>query len=109
MKDLEQLIRGKGSACLYLTKELRNRLFSRAYTASGCSLRKIADSLGFVGEGRNGPIRDMWLGRRSISRKHIETLANLAKIDLTEIIANTVAKQDNEEQEDWHQPHGTRL
>ena len=46
---------------IYLEKGLRNKLFSRAYNASGGSLRKIADTLGYTGKGRNGPIRDMWL------------------------------------------------
>jgi len=92
---------------VYLAKDVRNRLFSRAYIASGRSLRKIGEMLGYVGKGRHGHIRDMWLGRQPIARKHLEKLASLARTDMTEILASVVDKQSNEKQEDWRQPHGT--
>jgi hypothetical protein len=68
-------------------------------------LRKVADRLGYSGKGRHGHIRDMWLGREPIPRKHLSPLASLAEIDTAEILANIVDEHDNEKQEDWRQPH----
>lgn len=85
---------------IFLRLEIRNKLFTRAYVASG-SLRGIAHTLGHRGKGRNGMIRDMWLGRRPIPEKHLQTLASLAGIDLEVIRASIVNKQENQEQRDW--------
>lgn len=92
---------------MYLTKDIRNRLFSAAYIASGRSLGKVGEMLGYIGKGRHGHIRDMWLGRQPIARKRLEMLASLAKIDMAMILASVVDKRSNEEQEDWRQPQGT--
>jgi len=88
---------------VYLKKDLRNVLFARAYTHAGGSLRRIADNLGHIGKGRNGGVRDMWLGRRPIPEAHLEKLARLAGIDMQTVRSGIVNKQANQEQKDWWQ------
>jgi len=86
---------------IYLGKKFRNRLFSLAYLNSGKSLGAMALALGYSGKGRNGYVRNMWLGTVAISSPKIAKIAELAGISLSEVLSHRIDKQHNVEIEDW--------
>ena len=86
---------------VYLEKEFRVKLFSKAYEKSG-SLRRIAINMGYPSRpGLNGTARDMWLGKRGIGRHKIEYLLKLTGIPIDELINNIVPKDKSVEIDDW--------
>lgn len=86
---------------IYLEKEFRNRLFSQAYRNTGESLGGLASALGYHGKGRNGYVRNMWLGKQPVSSHKINKIAELADIPLSQVFRHRVDRQDNETIEDW--------
>jgi len=86
---------------MYLKKDFRNVLFSKAYENSGQSLCSIALELGYSGSGRNGIVRKMWLGTAGIPPNKIEKIAKIAGLSITEVSKNTVSKEENIEIGDW--------
>ncbi len=90
---------------IYLNKEFRTKLFSKAYDKSG-SLRGIAIDMGYPGRpGLNGVARDMWLGKRSIGKHKVEYLLKLTGISLEEFTANIITKDKSVETENWTQAY----
>lgn len=86
---------------IYLERDYRNLLFSKAYENAGESLCEIAWQVGYQGRGRNGTIRDMWLGKMGVSPQKLERIAELAKIPIEEVLNHKVSKEQNLEIEDW--------
>jgi hypothetical protein len=96
---------GKLPVAIYLEKEFRVKLFSKAYDKSG-SLGGIAKDMGYHGRpGINGVARDMWLGKRGIGRNKIETLLKLTGIQLSELMKNVTVKEKSVEVESWMQSY----
>lgn len=87
---------------IYLDKEFRNKLFSKAYKNCGESLSSLAVEMGYArARGRNGYVRDMWMGKVPVSRPKLQRLAELAGMTLEEVLKHRVTKQENEEISDW--------
>lgn len=86
---------------IYLEKDFRNILFSKAYENAGGSLGAMARELGYQGAGRNGVVRNMWLGTITVSAPKIERLAKLARIPLSKILSHEVTKEQNLVIRDW--------
>jgi hypothetical protein len=87
----------KATHSIYLERDFRNILFSRAYENAGKSLRAIASEIGYKSAvAGNVPIRDMWLGIKKIPTSRIEGIAKLARISLSEILKHEVNKEDNQ-------------
>ena len=91
----------KLNPAIYLEKDFRNILFSRAYKNAGCSLGAMAFEIGYRGRGRNGTVRDMWLGKVSVSTPKIERIAKLAGFSLDDILIHKVAREENVQIENW--------
>ena len=51
---------------VYLQPHYRSWLFCRAYVNTGEGLVGLAGRLGYKGQGRNGIVRDMWIGKLGI-------------------------------------------
>ena len=85
----------------YLEKKFRNRLFSQAYRNIGESLGALALAVGYHGKGRNGYVRNMWLGKVPVSSRKIQKIARLAGIPLSEVFEHRVDKQHNLEIKNW--------
>lgn len=86
---------------IYLEKRFRNRLFSQAYKNAGESLRALALTVGYHGKGRNGYVRNMWLGKVPVSSYKIHKIARLAGIPLSKVFEHRVDKQQNLEIRNW--------
>jgi hypothetical protein len=95
-------MQSKEEQAIYLDKEFRNILFSKAYKNCGESLGSLAVEMGYARvKGRNGYVRDMWIGKVPVSRPKLQRLAELAGMTLEEILEHRVTKQQNEEIRDW--------
>jgi hypothetical protein len=94
-------LQNKAGRGLYLEREFRNRLFSKAYKNCGESLGSLATALGYNGGGRNGYVRNMWIGKVAISGPKLHRIARLAGISLSEVLSHRIDKQHNLELEDW--------
>ena len=86
---------------IYLEKKFRNRLFGQAYKNSGESLSGLALAVGYYGKGRNGYVRNMWLGKVPVSSRKIDRIARLAGIPVQEVFEHRVDKKHNLEIDDW--------
>lgn len=86
---------------LYLESDFRNELFSHAYVKSGGSLNALAKALGYSGRGRNGYVRNMWLGKLPVSKKKVHKIAELGGVKLSEVLSHVVEKEQNSELSDW--------
>ena len=85
----------------YLEWKFRNWLFIRAYVKAG-SLAGIANHFHYVAtRGKNGAIRDMWLGKKAIPAAHVAEIAELADIEINELMMHLVPKSANLQQLDW--------
>lgn len=80
-----------------LERDFRNVLFSRAYENAGGSLGAIASEIGYFGQARSVPVRNMWLGRVKVPATRIEGIAKLARIPLSEVLKHEVDKEKNQE------------
>lgn len=86
---------------IYLTKDFRDLLFCKAYREAG-SLAAIGRKMGYPARrGLNGVSRDMWLGKIGIPRHRIQALANLAGMNMEDVISNIIPKQRNVQSDDW--------
>lgn len=88
-------------AAIYLEKEFRIKLFSKAYEKSG-SLGGISKEMGYPSRpGINGVSRDMWLGKRGIGRDKIMRLLRRTGISFDELLKNVIPKECSEEIDSW--------
>lgn len=85
---------------VYLERDFRNILFSRAYENAGGSLGAIASEIGYSGQARCVPVREMWVGRGKIPATRIEAIAKLARIPLSEVLKHEVDKEKNQQIKD---------
>lgn len=89
----------KGS--MFIEFEFRNWVFVRAYIRAG-SLAEIANHFHYAASGgKNGAIRDMWLGKKGVPAFHTAELAGLAEISLDELEKHRVQKPGRAQQLDW--------
>ncbi len=86
---------------IYLEREFRNILFCRAYKNSGRSLAGIGSEIGYSAKGRNGIIRDMWLGTVGIPSAKIGSISRLAGFPLEEVLSHVVSKDKSLELKSW--------
>ena len=86
---------------IYLERDFRNILFCRAYENSGRSLAGIGSEIGYSAKGRNGLIRDMWLGTLGIPSAKISGISRLAGVPLEEVLSHMVSKNKNLEIKSW--------
>lgn len=91
----------KTSDSIYLEHDYRNKLFSRAYENAGGSLGAMASELGYHGSGRNGIVRNMWLGTVSVSTPKIDRIAKLAGLSLNDVLTHRVTKEKNVQIRNW--------
>jgi hypothetical protein len=86
---------------IYLEPVYRNWVFLRAYTNIG-SLSGIASHFHYIASaGKNGAIRDMWIGKKGIPAYHITELCNLAEVTVEGLEQHRVERSANVEQSDW--------
>lgn len=86
---------------VYLELAYRNWLFLQAYQRAG-SLSEIANQFHYVASaGKNGAIRDMWIGRKGIPFHHLSELASLAGVSFGDLEEHRIEKHANIEQSDW--------
>jgi hypothetical protein len=86
---------------IFLDVSFRNWVFGRAYSEAG-SLTEIARIFGYIAKsGRNGGVRDMWLGKKPIPYQHLMKLAHLAGVDFVELEAHIIKEGSNSVQNDW--------
>lgn len=90
---------------IYLERDFRNILFSKAYDNAGGSLGSMASELGYNGKGRNGYVRNMWYGTTSISAPKFERLAKLARIPLPEVYSHIIDKEQNVLIKSWEESY----
>jgi len=90
------------SAKFYLEKDFRMMLFSKAYKNAGESLGNMALLIGYFGAGRNGHVRNMWLGRTHVYSTKIWKIAKLANISEAEVKKHMIEEQNNIEVYDWN-------
>ena len=86
---------------IYLEPVYRNWVFLRAYKNAG-SLSGIANHFHYIASaGKNGAIRDMWIGKKGIPSHHITELCNLAEVAVEGLEEHRVERSANVEQSDW--------
>lgn len=108
MNENVSKMQSKEERAIYLDKEFRNKLFSKAYKNCGESLGSLAVEMGYArARGRNGYVRDMWMGKVPVSRPKLQRLAELAGVTLEEVLEHRVTKQENEEIRDWTSAYKT--
>lgn len=86
---------------IYLKNSYRLWLFCRAYINAGESLKGIASVLSYSGKGRNGFVRDMWIGKFGIPDTKIEKLCELANVKKSDLIRNIIQKEKASSINDW--------
>lgn len=86
---------------IYLEKIFRIWIFCNLYQRENCSLSQIANEFNYEGKGRNGKIRDMWLGVIGIPERKIEIISKITGISQEEILMNQINKNESEILSDW--------
>ena len=71
------------------------------YLNSGESLANMAKLLNYTGKGRNGPVREMWVGKRGIPEKKFDLFCKLAKESIAKTRSFEVSTSKNELVDDW--------
>jgi len=88
---------------MYLELNFRISLFCKAYESSNESLSELAKEMGYVGKGKNGKVRDMWLGLNSIPESKLNVLSQITGISEKDILNNRIRKEKNKKIDDWFQ------
>lgn len=88
---------------VFLEQSYRTWLFCRLYIESGESLGEMARLLGYAGKGRNGTIRQMWLGRLGIPEAKLDKICNIVTISKTDVLNHAIDKKQSELIKDWVQ------
>ena len=86
---------------IYLNKNFRVWIFCNMYKKSNSSLSDIARQFDYRGNGKNGKIRDMWLGIIGIPEKKMDIISQITKILKKEILSNQIKKEESEIVSDW--------
>jgi hypothetical protein len=91
----------KSKKPIFLESEFRNLLFCKAYENSGRSLSSLGSQIGYIARGRNGLIRDMWLGTLGIPSIRINGISKLARLNPNEVLSHQISRDKNLEIKSW--------
>ena len=85
----------------FLECKYRMLFFSKMYVNSGESLGNMAKLLNYTGKGRNGPVREMWVGRKGIPDQKFDLCCKLAQEPIVKARSFIVPKSENKLVDDW--------
>lgn len=86
---------------MFLEPSYRDWFFCKIYENSGESLGGLARQLGYVGKGRNGPMRNMWIGKIGIPDHKIDDFCKLAGISKSDMLKHAISKENSKQSDDW--------